>query len=36
MPHLSESQLIYAANDAYAAIRVYESLPKLLADQAPK
>ena len=24
--HLSESQLIYAANDAFAAIRVYESL----------
>jgi ribonuclease D len=36
LPHLNDNQLIYAANDAYAAIRVYESLPKLLADQAPK
>jgi ribonuclease D len=26
LPHLSENQLIYAANDAYAAIRVYEHL----------
>ena len=25
-PHLSESQLIYAANDAYAAYRVWEAL----------
>jgi len=25
-PNLTESQLIYAANDAYAAIRVYEAL----------
>jgi hypothetical protein len=28
LPHLSESQLIYAANDAYAAARVYEVLQK--------
>ena len=29
-PHLSESQLVYAANDAYAAYRVWEALaPKL-------
>ena len=26
LPNLSESQLIYAANDAYAAIRVYDAL----------
>jgi ribonuclease D len=26
LPYLSESQLIYAANDAYAAMRVYEAL----------
>lgn len=26
MPNLSESQLIYAANDAYAAMRVYHAL----------
>jgi ribonuclease D len=26
LPRLSESQLIYAANDAYAAIRVYDAL----------
>ncbi len=25
-PHLSESQLVYAANDAYAAARVFEAL----------
>ena len=25
-PHLSDSQLIYAANDAYAAYRVWEAL----------
>ncbi|MDP2066360.1 MAG: 3'-5' exonuclease domain-containing protein 2, partial [Burkholderiaceae bacterium] len=25
-PHLSEAQLIYAANDAYAAIRVFHAL----------
>lgn len=26
MPHLSASQLVYAANDAYAAIRVWQAL----------
>jgi hypothetical protein len=26
LPNLNESQLIYAANDAYAAVRVYEAL----------
>jgi ribonuclease D len=25
-PHLTEAQLVYAANDAYAAIRVYDML----------
>ena len=25
-PHLTEAQLVYAANDAYAAIRVYQAL----------
>ena len=25
-PHLTESQIVYAANDAYAAIRVFETL----------
>lgn len=29
LPHLSEQQLIYAANDAYAAIRVYEAVRSL-------
>lgn len=27
LPRLTDSQLIYAANDAYAAIRVYHALP---------
>ena len=27
-PQLSEAQLIYAANDAYAAFRVYEALQR--------
>lgn len=26
LPHLSQSQQVYAANDAYAALRVYEAL----------
>ncbi len=26
LPHLSESQQVYAANDAYAALRVYDAL----------
>jgi 3'-5' exonuclease len=30
LPNLSESQLIYAANDAYAAIRVYDALQNQL------
>ncbi len=25
-PHLSEAQLVYAANDAYAAARVFDAL----------
>ncbi len=29
LPNLNESQLIYAANDAYAAMRVYEALQAL-------
>ena len=29
LPHLSEQQLIYAANDAYAAMRVYAALHAL-------
>jgi ribonuclease D len=29
LPNLNESQLIYAANDAYAAMRVYAALQKL-------
>ncbi len=29
LPHLSESQIIYAANDAYAAICVYEDVKAL-------
>lgn len=29
LPRLNESQLIYAANDAYAAIRVYEAVLEL-------
>ena len=29
LPHLSEQQLIYAANDAYAAMRVYAALQEL-------
>jgi hypothetical protein len=28
LPNLNEHQLVYAANDAYAAIRVYEALSK--------
>jgi ribonuclease D len=28
-PHLTEGQLVYAANDAYAAIRVLEALGPL-------
>lgn len=32
LPHLSESQLIYAANDAYAAMRVYAALQALPRD----
>jgi ribonuclease D len=30
LPNLSESQIIYAANDAYAAIRVYDALQNQL------
>ena len=26
-PHLTEAQIVYAANDAYAAIRVFEAMP---------
>ncbi len=29
LPHLNEQQLIYAANDAYAAMRVYAALQEL-------
>lgn len=31
-PRLSPAQLVYAANDAYAAIRVYQALPDVPAD----
>lgn len=29
LPQLNEQQILYAANDAYAAIRVYEALPAM-------
>lgn len=34
-PRLTEAQLVYAANDAYAAFRVFEALQPRLADAQP-
>ncbi len=35
LPRLDERQLLYAANDAYAALRVHLELDRLIAGQAP-
>ena len=34
LPKLDEKQLLYAANDAYAALRVHRELERVLAEQA--
>jgi ribonuclease D len=35
-PHLTESQVTYAANDAYAAMRVYAAMPASWVSAAPQ